>query len=513
MDSHLFRLFAQAATSLLTDARIEKIQEPFPNLLAISCYGQHKKFQLLCHFGKQKPFFFISLLRLTSGKAPSAMIMRLRRYFGQRRIAAVVSQFCQRKLWLMASSPSGVPSPEKVAWLCLDLLRGPELHFFSPGEAPEPDAPRWPLPEELNAALSNWRSWPVLTPGLRKTLQNMDPADQFTLLEDLRLGNGDVFLYRDSQKATSLQAWPLTAQESDGATEEVLPADLDAFERAGRELVLPEITARQQQEALKPYARQLARLERLEQKLREDESRLKAMAAMAEQGKLLSASLWRLDGASHCDQVVADPEKPPLSLNRKYSIRENMERFFHQAARGKRGLRELEKRRASLEQEKAALSGVPAPQPDLQESPAQDPVPALAALQRRLPRNIAAQLSSDGHILLRGKDSRGNLAVRRFASPHDLWVHVQTGPGAHVVIRRAHPGEELPMATLEEAGALALAKSWLAEAGSGEVMYAEVRHVKPIRGARDGMVSIDRLFKTLLIDATKVQDAPGKVGD
>ncbi len=47
---------------------------------------------------------------------------------------------------------------------------------------------------------------------------------------------------------------------------------------------------------------------------------------------------------------------------------------------------------------------------------------------------------------------RGNQAVRKLAKPWDIWLHVESGPGAHVIIRRKHPGDIVPDATLEEAG-------------------------------------------------------------
>ena len=62
-------------------------------------------------------------------------------------------------------------------------------------------------------------------------------------------------------------------------------------------------------------------------------------------------------------------------------------------------------------------------------------------------------------VPLRGRDARGNLAAcKRRAAPHDIWLHAENGPGAHVIIRRAHAGQEVPARTLDQAGSLAAGK-------------------------------------------------------
>ena len=37
-----------------------------------------------------------------------------------------------------------------------------------------------------------------------------------------------------------------------------------------------------------------------------------------------------------------------------------------------------------------------------------------------LPKNVQMFISSDGFVLLRGRDSKGNLAARKLAAPHDI---------------------------------------------------------------------------------------------
>ena len=140
MDAHLFRRFCDAAMPLLEGSRIEKFQEAAPGLLVLSLYGNGQKRQLCLRHDRKEPFCFFSAQRLTAGKAPSAPVMRLRKYAQGRRIAACVPQFCQRRLWLLlagkAEREGGALAAGTALWLLLDLREGASLHFQRP-EGPD----------------------------------------------------------------------------------------------------------------------------------------------------------------------------------------------------------------------------------------------------------------------------------------------------------------------------------------------------------------------------------------
>ena len=111
-----------------------------------------------------------------------------------------------------------------------------------------------------------------------------------------------------------------------------------------------------------------------------------------------------------------------------------------------------------------------------------------------VPKNVQLFVSEDGFVLLRGRDAKGNLAARKLAAPHDIWLHADGGPGSHVIIRRAHAGQTVPDRTLEQAGALAANKSWLRDAARARILYAEVRHIRALRGAAPGTVRMDKIW-------------------
>lgn len=537
MDAHLFRRFCEGLTPMLTGARVEKIQEPADGLLALMVYSGGRKRQLCLRFGRKEPFCFVTAQRISVGRAPSAPIMRLRKYAAGRRIVACVARWSERCLWLLlGGGAEAAPLPQlaqddvdaaqspRLTWLLLDLREGASLRFLAENESPEEERSPWPEPTQLAEALDNWRQWPVLTPALRRTLACLEEPEQWALLEDLRVGGGDVFCYGPGAAAPSdkpapamprpvlsISAWPLPPEQqralrgkdadASSVAEFCGPDVLALTELAGQDMVLARLALDQAREAAQPLDRRARKLARLLDKLREEEHRLKAMMAGQADALALQAELWRwpVDFRAASVSVEEGPHGPAreIPLDLRFSVREAMARLFHTARRGQRGMEHLAVRRAALEEELASLrqarpGSLPGVAAGAVDEAASGGRAAGSGMAAALPRNVQMFISSDGFVLLRGRDSRGNLAARKLAAPHDIWLHAENGPGSHVIIRRAHGGQEVPPRTLDEAGALAACKSWQRDAASARIQYAEVRHVKPMRNAPAGTVRIDK---------------------
>ena len=605
MDAHLFRRLCEDLAPQLTGARIEKLQEPAPGLLALTWYGGGRKRQLCLRYARKEPFCFLSASRITAGKAPSAQIMRLRKYASGRRIASCVVRFCDRQLWLLLAGgdsaqmadPGGKGSAaeaSRLAWLLLDLREGPSLHFLSEDEAPEEEAPDWPGPDTLAQALQDWRAWSVLTPALRRTLTCLEEPEQWALVEDLRAGGGDVFCYgpalpeaaeisvdgadgqftggqvpgwqlpggqfpdaqfsgmapavdaaapassglfagrasssiRAIHSIRAVSAWPLPPQQraalltdderaSGLVLREECGADvLGLTEKAGQDMVLARLAGEQAREAALPLDRRGRKLAKLLDKLREEERRLTGMTEAQADALALQENLWQWPAEFRAASVTVDagahgPARE-IRLDPRRNVREEMARLFHTARRGWRGLEHLVQRRRTLEEELAAIAlarrdsmlGVGQAQAgDSQAGKRGVLAGGGAGMPTALPKSVQLFVSSDGFALLRGRDAKGNLAARKLAAPHDIWLHAENGPGSHVIIRRAHGGQEVPASTLDEAGSLAASKSWQKDATRARIQYAEVRHVKPMRNAPAGTVRIDKVLasREVPVDAT-----------
>ena len=106
-------------------------------------------------------------------------------------------------------------------------------------------------------------------------------------------------------------------------------------------------------------------------------------------------------------------------------------------------------------------------------TPANSPSPAAPQFRApELPKNVQPFRSSDGFLLLRGRDAKGNAQLLKLAAPHDLWMHTGGGPGAHILIRRDHAAQEIPSRTISEAAILSVLKSWRKDETQVDVIAA-----------------------------------------
>ena len=111
----------------------------------------------------------------------------------------------------------------------------------------------------------------------------------------------------------------------------------------------------------------------------------------------------------------------------------------------------------------------------------------------------------DRFVAYVGKSAKDNLQLLRQARAWDLWLHLRDYPGSHCIIHR-NKGEQVPDQVLQEA-AQWVAKATFgrkAEQKSGEkltVLFAECRHVRPIKGDKMGRVTF-RNETTLTIEFT-----------
>ena len=539
MDAHLFRRFGEACVSIVVGSRLVKIQEPAEGVFTFNLdfysrngsYG--RKGQLVFRPGRKDPFLFLSSTRLASGQPPSAEIMRLRKYACGHCVRHVGVYWLERELWLLMSGKMREPASdvvsyvsgsgseglehtkEQMTWLVLSLRDGAKLRFLREGELAPPRVAVWPEGANLEVAMASWRDWPVLTPALRRTLNGISQRERQALLCDLKDGSGDIYLYAKEPESLLREGggssfanhprivlasgWPLSLSQRTGLKEIVRGDVLHAIEEAGAGIVLAEAHARQTRQTVRPIEKKKKKIQALVAKLNEEEVRLSRMEQQQGVARLLQSCLWQWPvdfRARSVDVVGVESKKIVVMLDPRWTIRENMERMFHNARRGQRGLVHVAERRAVLlgelqklqcEQSEVLLGATPL---DVASKN------VFESKKNQISKRIQSFVSSDGFVLLRGRDARGNQEVYRMASAQDLWVHAEGGPGAHVIIRRSHALEEVPERTLDEAGVLAALRSWLHDEPRARLTYCEIRHVKPLKGAALGTMRMDKVLFT-----------------
>lgn len=543
MDAHLFRRFCEALIPSLLGARVEKIHQHCPGggpgVMAFTVYGfpngvfalpegatpdirsghaeraenfSRKRF-LVLKADRKSPLLFVSAHRMQVNAQPPAMVMRMRKYLSDHRITADSLQWTERRLYLE------VAADDAPVWLCLDMREGASLNFTPPPAFAEPAWPEQPLHE----LAENWRDWPVITPALRRTLPYLDAADGQALLMDLQAGGGDVFLYENEAGEREVSAWPLPREQviRMGASwnvyrESVWDNPLSALALAGERQVYVPLATDARKLAAKPFSAEVKRLSRLLEKLDMEEGRLQAMCAKQQDALLLQAQLYRFGPEEKLREVELEPLASEgegteagriLSLDPKLTVRGNMAALFHQAGRGKRGLEHLQRRRAAVQAEKdaavtammrseAALTGTGLAASQSVQARSSKKMTKnegqIRTAPQGMPKQVQAFRSSDGFLLLRGRDTKGNALALKMAAPHDFWLHTANGPSAHVVIRRDHAAQEVPLSTLHEAGALAALKSWLRDEEKAEIQYSQARYIHSMKKTAPGIVRIDQ---------------------
>ena len=116
--------------------------------------------------------------------------------------------------------------------------------------------------------------------------------------------------------------------------------------------------------------------------------------------------------------------------------------------------------------------------------PPRRPQPRPQPHKRRLPSFV----TDDGYLVTYGKTGHQNDEVLREASGNDIWLHVQQGPGGHVVIRTGGRPEAVPESTIVVAAQHAAALSKQAQSSAVDVAYTLVKHLNKPKGGPPGFV-------------------------
>lgn len=251
------------------------------------------------------------------------------------------------------------------------------------------------------------------------------------------------------------------------------------------------------------------KIARLFKKLKGDRARMEQLAATEAAGELLKANLHKVSRGQRSVELQDWVSGAPLTvaLDPRLSPRGNLEKIFKQSKRGKRGLPLAEARLAEVEGQLAGLDAEAArlraaPPGELAElaAPRQEaPAPRGKAARRDPLAGIGRRFfSADGSEIWVGKGAKENDQLSfHLARSFDLWLHARGRTGSHVILRLQKgrgPGWE----ALLDAAHLAVHYSSAAKEAKAEVMYAEVKRLRKVKGAAPGQVSLSK-SKTLML--------------
>ncbi|MFW5837195.1 MAG: NFACT RNA binding domain-containing protein [Desulfovibrionaceae bacterium] len=496
MEAAFFRHLVRELAATLAPRRIEKVYEPSPGLWVLRIGsgpgGRHLVFRPRRSAGL---LFLCDQIPENPGQ-PSAQAMWWRKRLKNRRIVGVVSDWQRLRL---ALALSGAPGEHLVLDVRQSMSLVPELEADFGMLAKD-----YPSRDEILASDEIFRTLPHVSPPLRKRIARLSPEEGERLLQRLQNADPEGFFIHPSGKGPGrVLCWPALDQ---GAGR--FDSALAAAAGVGGPEVFGQVGDNRERVVQSQGRRDLKRIRRALDRLDQEQERLERWRAERLFGLALQANLYQLqdsDGLASARLPGPEGREVEVPLDPTLSPVENMQMFFHRAARAERGLARLAERRAELEAQRlrgeVQEGAPPAPAAQIagkgavgQGAAGRSPVPARF-------RNAAVAVfdSSEGFLILRGKNAKANDELVKRASPFDYWLHAAGAPGAHVLLRRDHPSVEVPEQSLREAAILAALKSGAARDASADVLCAQARHVRKIKGAAAGAVSLD-VARTLRVE-------------
>ncbi|HKK01492.1 MAG TPA: NFACT RNA binding domain-containing protein [Desulfuromonadales bacterium] len=319
-----------------------------------------------------------------------------------------------------------------------------------------------------------------------------------------------------------LTAFPLAALKVE--SEERFTSSSVAADRFYAEAAVDEGGIGGRGELLSVVRKALRRLESRRTHIDAEQQRRSDFEAERRRGELLLANLHHLRrGLTEVtlDDYYCDPPQPvTIPLDPALSPHENAERRFKMFRKGKRAGEHLARRLAETRVEEEWLAGIGLaleeagsavelaevrreleeggllPAPSERRRPAKTAEPEAAVRKDKTP---------GGYPIAWGKNNRSNDYVsRRLTAADDWWFHAHELPGCHLVLKTSGKPSSVPETDLLYAAAVAAGYSRGKQSEKVEVIIAPGAAVRKPRGARPGLVVVER-FRTVVVRPLRPQ--------
>jgi hypothetical protein len=267
-------------------------------------------------------------------------------------------------------------------------------------------------------------------------------------------------------------------------------------EQRAEALILAPLRAAQQRK----WDQESKRLARWEELLKGDRAKHTAALPLKVQAARISAELFRLKGQTGQVELL---DGSTVTLPEGLTAEDAAQRWFAAAKKAERGLqrvaeleREWARERASMDARRQAEEGLetidapPVKGPKkMQQQGKRDQGPKRADGKGKAFRSVMV----DGFEVLIGKgDAENDQLTFKVADNLDLWLHVASHPGSHVVIRNPDRLSELPKEVIERAAQLAAFHSKAREGGKVEVHLARIADISKPKGFAPGKVILKK---------------------
>lgn len=489
MDAHFFRALTRELEENLKGRRVEKIFAPADGVWTFAIQSTGGKEFLLFRPAKSVGLFFISKVKPVNPDNPTGTVMWLRKRLSGRRIFETNHDWINLRV---AFTLSPGREPGRYRFLLFDLKKGVSLLHELPEDFGRPVD--WPSYADIQDTPEIWKEFPQISPPLRKALSTLTPPEAQKLLDTLKNDKADTF-YLTAEGSNELappRIWPDST-----AHQQIFSSAIEASSAYGEKILFPTMERLENSENKQALKSGKKKFKKVIERIAEEEARLHKLLSRKVEAEALQAEMYRLKTLRKLDKItVTHPEhgKMVVKLDPTLTPAENMIKIFKLSAKAQRGLKHMERRKAEVEAEQEDfLHSNLLPQSNNDKKKTNIEIPKKY-------KDIAVGLfvSSDGFLMIRGKNSKANHdLLSKVSSVFDYWFHVEGGPGSHVILKRDHPGHEVPETTFNEAATLAANKSYRCDDSKADVMCALVKDVRNRKGAAPGQVAVDNVSRVL----------------
>jgi predicted ribosome quality control (RQC) complex YloA/Tae2 family protein len=259
---------------------------------------------------------------------------------------------------------------------------------------------------------------------------------------------------------------------------------------------------------IKSIEARLAKAKRLLARLEADLAEAADYERYLQLADLLKINLHRLRrGLAHVrvDDLYHDGEEVDIPLDPKLNGPANIESYTKRYRKGKEGLELMTRRREiTIEETKQLQAALSRFSDDFEQAvrdyPELAPQATASSAPDARPRLPYKEYqTSTGLTILVGKTEADNDRLTlEYTKPFELWFHASQCPGSHVVMKFPHRDFVPSKREIEETAALAAHFSRARTSGKVPVSYTLRKHVRKPRGAKPGLVTIER-EKTILV--------------